>query len=36
MPFSKNRKKCGKEKAGTKSVRYCSHCYTNEEFVYQT
>lgn len=33
MPLSKDEKGGGTEKNGTKSNKYCSHCYKNGEFV---
>jgi len=33
MPLSKDEKGGGTEKDGTKSLKYCSYCYNNGEFV---
>ncbi|MFF2587967.1 zinc ribbon domain-containing protein [Peribacillus butanolivorans] len=33
MPFSKDELGGGTEKDGSKSTKYCSHCYINGEFT---
>ena len=33
MPLKKDKLGGGTEKNGSKSIRYCSHCYTKGEFV---
>ena len=33
MPMSKDPEKGGTEKEGSKSLMYCSYCYTNGKFT---
>jgi Putative zinc ribbon domain len=33
MPFKRDEKGGGTEKDGTKSTKFCSHCYKNGEFT---
>jgi hypothetical protein len=33
MPLSRDEKGGGTEKNGTKSLKYCSHCYTEGQFT---